>query len=45
MLGTWIKSEIDGEPIQSQMVSALLLVQAGFLGVKPGAERFRLKGF
>jgi len=38
MLGTLIKQEIDGKPIQSQMVSALLLGQAGFLAVKPGAE-------
>jgi Protein of unknown function (DUF3089) len=38
MLARLIKEEIDGEPIQSQMVSALLLGQAGFLPVKPGAE-------
>jgi hypothetical protein len=38
MLGTLIKQEIDGKPIQSQMVSAILLGQAGFLAVKPGAE-------
>jgi alpha-beta hydrolase superfamily lysophospholipase len=38
MLGRLIKEEIDGKPIQSQMVSALLLGVAGWLPVKPGAE-------
>ncbi len=38
MLARLIKEEIDGKSIQSQMVSALLLGQAGFLPVKPGAE-------
>jgi len=38
MLARLVKEEIDGKPIQSQMVSALLLGQAGFLPVKPGAE-------
>jgi hypothetical protein len=32
-----IREEIDGEPIQSQMVSALLLGGGGTLPVKPGA--------